>query len=535
VLLIACANVGHLLLARSATRRFEFALRLALGAGRARVMRQVLVEGLVLAGMGAAAGIVLAYWAAPALVAYASAGQASVTLDLSPDLRVLTFATLVSLAAGLLFASAPALRAARADRSVGGLDLARTTRTGGERGPGKTLVIIQVALSLVLLVAAGHFVRTLQNLYRHERSIDLDRVIAVRLEPRGSGRRTAATAPALDRLYRDLLARVGTLPGVRTASLARSSPLGPSTLGFLIGTPAGGVPRRLQSTIVYPRYFATVGIPIVKGRDFSEDDLRPDAARAVIVNEAFVRDVLNGAEPLGTAHAIAAIQPGRSQTAGDPLNIIGVVRDSRFPGLRDQPVPMVYQTFLQANTGFGQMVLHVRASRDSTDIVRPITDLVRNIERDVPLSEVHTLGDEVSAALARERLVAALASIFGLVALTLICVGLYGLMAFSVSRRTPEFGVRIALGASRSSVRWLVGRQAIGIVLAGLVIGIPAAWIAGRLAARQLATLLYEVTTTDPLTIVVAAAILVGVAICAGLLPAERAARIDPVVALRNE
>ena len=544
VLLIACANVGHLLLARASTRRSEFGLRLALGATRARVMRQVLVEGLVLAGAGAAAGAVLAYWAAPALIAYASAGQADVVLNLSPDLRVLGFTTVVAIVAGLVFASAPAIRAARADRSTTGrLEIGSGGRAGGERGPGRILVVIQVALSAVLLVGAGQFVRTLQNLYRHESSIDLDRVIAVRLEPRGSGRRTTATAPGFDRTYRELLARVETLPGVRSASLARSSPLGPSTLGFPIVLPAGGDPVRLSATVVYPRYFATIGIPIVKGRDFGEDDLGAGAPSVVLVNEAFVRETLRGHEALGTGHGITVFsrgprRPSPGTTAderGEPLNIVGVVKDSRFPGLRESPPPMVYQTYLQANTGFGQMVLHVRASRASGDIIRPVTELVRAIERDVPMANVHTLADEVTAALARERLVATLAGIFGLVALSLISVGLYGLMAFTVSRRIPEIGLRVALGATRGSVRWLVGRQALGIIGAGLAIGIPAAWIAGRLASHQLSSLLYEVSSTDPATMIVAAVVLVVVASCAGLLPSRRAVRIDPAVALRNE
>jgi putative ABC transport system permease protein len=534
VLLIACANVGQLLLARSAARRSEFALRLALGAGRARVMRQVLVEGLVLTGIGAVAGVALAYWAAAALVAYASAGQ-SIVLDLSPDVRVLVFTSAVSITAGLLFASAPAIRASRADQSPrGGRNLGRTRHSSGERASGRTLVVAQVALSVVLLVGAGLFVRTLQHLYRAERGIDLDRVVVVRLEPRGSGQRTPAIAENLDRLYRDLLVRIKAMPGVQSVSLGRSSPLGPITLAFPVVPPAGGAPIRLDGSIVYPRYFATIGIPIVKGRDFTDDDLLPDAAPAVLVNEPFVREVLHGREPLGVAHGVMTQGPGRG--AGlSPLNIIGVVKDARFPGLRHRTRPTVYQTFLQANTGFGQMVLHVRASRSSAEILRPILDAVRTIERDVPMATVHTVADEVDAALVRERLVATLSGVFGLVALALICIGLYGLMAFTVSRRTAEIGIRMALGASRSRVRWLVTRQALTIVLAGLAIGVPVAWVTGRLAARQLSSLLYEVTATDPIAIAAAIGVLVLVAMGAASLPARRAARIDPAMALRSE
>ena len=537
VLLIACANVGQLVLARSTARRAEFALRLALGAGRGRVMRQMLVEGLVLTGVGAAAGVALAYWAAPALVQFASAGQSTVVLDLSPDLRVLAFTAAVSIAAGLLFASMPAIRASRTDSSPhAARDIGHTPRLSAQSGPGRTLVVVQVALAVVSLAGAGLFMRTLQNLNRHEGAIDLDRVIVAPLEPRGSGRRSPATAPALDRAYRDLLGRIEAIPGVRSASLARTSPLGPSTLSFPVAVPGTGEARRVAGTIVYPHYFATMGFHVVKGRDFNEDDLRPDAPSVVLVNEAFVHEFLQQREPLGIGHGLREPRTARGQTgAGTPLNIVGVVRDSGLPARRAATPPMVYQTFLQANTGLGQMVLHVRAARDSADIMPPIIAAVQNIARDVPLPTVQTLSAEVHAALARERLVATLSGIFGLVALALICIGLYGLMAFTVTRRTPEIGVRIALGATRSDVGRLVLGQALTLLAAGLAIGVPAAWIAGRLASHALSSLLFEVTSTDPIAIGTAIAVLVLVTIAAAVLPARRAARIDPATALRAE
>jgi hypothetical protein len=286
---------------------------------------------------------------------------------------------------------------------------------------------------------------------------------------------------------------------------------------------------------VYSRYFQTMGLPIVRGRDFDEEDLRPDAPTAVLVNEPFVREFLQGQDPLGVGHGLTTARPGRGPNGPAPLNIVGVVRDSGLPARREASAPMVYQTFLQASTGFAQMVLYVRASGDGAGIIPPITSAVQAIERDVPLAPVHTLADEVDAALVRERLVATLTSLFGLVALALICIGLYGLMAFTVARRTPEIGVRLALGATPSDVRWLVGRQAFGIVVAGLAIGVPAAWIAGRLAARTLSPLLYEVTSTDPIATVMAVGVLVMVTMAAGVLPARRAVRIDPVMALRAE
>jgi ABC-type antimicrobial peptide transport system permease subunit len=217
------------------------------------------------------------------------------------------------------------------------------------------------------------------------------------------------------------------------------------------------------------------------------------------------------------------------------MNIVGVVGNTRFPALREPAAPLVYQTFLQANTGFSGLTLHVRAEHASVGLMGQLRELVQAIDRDVPIADVHTLADEVNAALVRERLVATLSGAFGLVALVLICIGLYGLMAFTVSRRTAEIGVRVALGATRANVRWLVGRQALAVVVAGLALGVPAAWVAGRLASRQLAGLLFEVTPADPVTFGSAILTLVFVALGAGLVPAHRATRIDPTVALRNE
>ena len=542
VLLIACANVGTLMLARATTRRHEFALRLALGAARARMLRQVLVEAGTLAVIGGAAGVALAYWLTSALVAYTSVGQAVTVLDLSPDLRVLAFAVTVSMIAGVLVGLAPAVRASRTEVSADGRrDLAQTRTASAGRGSGSALVAVQVALSVMLLFGAGLFVRSLQNLHRDESNVDRSSVFVVRVEPRdGSNRGAPGVAERLDRLYQGLLDRVGAMPGVESASLARTSPLSPSAFSCPVAVPGGA--RQVPALIVYPAYFRTMGIPVLKGRDFNADDLRPGSPFAVLVNETFVREFLAGREPLGSQHGVTEARvTGRNPKtgfvygAGQPLNIIGVVKDSRFPALREAPPPMVYQTFLQANTGFGHMVLHVRTSRRGADIVASVREAVQAIDSAVPVFAVHTLSDEVDAALIRERLVATLSGGFGLVALGLVSVGLYGLLAFSVSRRTAEIGIRVALGATRADVLRLVGRQALTIVLLGLTVGVPAAWIATRLAARQLDTLLYQQTPNDPLAMTAAIVVLLIVAVGAALLPARRAARIDPIVALRTE
>jgi predicted permease len=537
VLLVACANVGSLLLARAAARRAEFALRLALGAKMSRLFQQVLVEGLVLATLGGVLGVLVAFWATKALVAYASTGRGAIVLDLTPDLRVLAFTAGLTVLAGLIFGSVPAFRAARSELAQGMRhDLARSRKVSSG-GPGRLLVVSQVALSLVLLVAAALFVRTLQRLSPHEVDGDPTRVLIVRVETRGSGdRHQPGTAERFDRMYRELLQEVERIPGVRSASLARTSPLAPSSFGFRVSLPSAAEPRIIPALIVYPGYFKTMGIPVIKGRDFNDDDAQPGAPLNVLVNEAFVRTFLGGREPFGTQHGVRqAAAPRSTWPEGRPLNIIGVVKDTRFPSLREATPPTVYQTFMQANTGLAQMVLHVRIAHADPEIARKVRATVQALDRVVPMFDVHTLAEEIDAALVRERLVATLSSAFGAVAVTLVCVGLYGLLAFSVSRRTAEIGIRVALGATRSDVRWMVTRQALVVVLTGLAIGVPLAWIAGAFASQQLSGLLFGLSPNDPITLVGATATLVIVATCAGLVPAHRASHIDPVLALRND
>jgi ABC-type antimicrobial peptide transport system permease subunit len=277
-----------------------------------------------------------------------------------------------------------------------------------------------------------------------------------------------------------------------------------------------------------------MGMPIVLGRDFTEDDLGATSPKAVIVNEAFVRTIIGGVSPLGTGHGVSEAV-GRGPRRGAPMNIVGVVKDSRFPALREAARPIVYQTFLQASTGFGGMTLHVRMSDVNEATVRQIRAAVQAVQPEVPMFQMHSLAEEVDAALVRERLVATLSGVFGVVALVLICVGLYGLMAFNVARRTPEIGVRLALGATPSTIRGLVAGQAVRVLLIGLAIGVPAAAIVGRLASRQLSPLLFGLTPADPVSFVAAAALLALVAFAASVVPAQRASRVDPIVALRHE
>jgi predicted permease len=528
VLLIACANTGNLVLARSASRRAEFAVRLALGAGRSRLIRQVLVEGLVLASVAGACGIGLAYLATQVLVTYVSAARSPVVLDLAPDVRVLGFTAAVSLLTGLLFATVPAFRASRLDMAAtGGRDLAGTRHAVGGLQPGRWLVVCQVALSLLLLITAGLFVRSLQNLRRVETGMDPHQLLIVRVEPRGSDQRNIpGTSARLDGIYRDLLARVERLPGVQSASLARTPPLSPIGFGGTVAAPSGD---EVETSVlmIYPEYFSTMGLSIIRGRDFSESDLRPGAPLVALANETFVREVFKGREGRSS---LGTVVQGR-----DLIEIIGVVKDSRYPDLRSATPPILYQTFLQTRTGRGQMVLHVRVTGNVGRVIPQIRDAVQIIDKNVPTFEIYSLAERLDAAFVRERLVATLSAFFGVVALVLVCVGLYGLMSFTVSRRTAEIGVRVALGAARADVAWMIARQTLGLVLVGIGIGLPSAWMLARLTSHQISPMLFELTPADPLTIAAATGILILVAMSSGWLPAHRAARIDPIVALRTD
>ena len=527
VLLIACANTGNLVLARSAARRTEFAVRLALGAGRSRLIRQVLVEGLVLAGLAGACGIGLAYAATRVLVTYVSAGRSPIVLDLAPDARLLAFTGAVSVLTGLLFASVPAFRASRLDMAATGRkDLGGTRHAVGDLQPGRWLVVGQVALSLLLLITAGLFVRSLQNLQRQETEMDRNQVLIVRVEPRGSDQRNIpGTTARLDFIYRDLLARVERLPGVQSATLARSAPLAPIGFGGRVAGPSGAEVTT-QILMMYPKYFTTMGMSIVRGRDFNEGDLRPGAPHVALANETFVRQALEGREALGS---------GVTPFGGERMEIIGVVKDSRFPDPRSTTPPVLYTTFLQTRTGRGQMVLHVRVADTAGRLTPQIREAVQRIDKDLPIFEIHSLAEEMDAVFVRERLVATLSGFFGVVALTLVCVGLYGLMSFTVSRRTAEIGVRMALGAARADVGWMIARQTLTLVLIGIAVGLPIAWWLARLTSSQISAMLFDVTPVDPVTIAAATGVLILVAMGAGWLPARRAARIDPIVALRNE
>jgi macrolide transport system ATP-binding/permease protein len=530
VLLISCANVANLLLSRAATRRQELSMRLALGASRGRLVQQLLVESVLLALLGGACGLLFAAWASRLLVAFMSAGRTPIVLDLAPDPRVLAFTAIVSVATGILFGLAPAWGASRID--LGAAMKAQPRLVGGQASAraGRALVVSQVALCVLLLFGAGLFVRSLQKLDAQAAGVARESVLVVRVEPRGSNQRNApGTSSRLDRTYRDLLAGVRTLPNVRAASLASDTPTSVVRFRSPIKLPDGTL-FPLNRLMVYPGYFQTLGLPLLAGRDFEERDLQVvSPPLVVVVNEAFARKAFPGESPVGKR--LLTSMGGSFY----PCEIIGLVRDTRLSQLRGEPLPLAYQPFLQTSTGRGQMVLHVRSAGPPAALMAGIRDQVQRMDPALPLFEVHTLAQEVDGALVRERLIATLSGFFGALALLLACVGLYGVMAFAVEQRTGEMGLRMALGARRGNVVWMMMRQALLLVVFGLLLGVPAALVLGRVTASQIAGLLFGLQSTDPETIAAAVLVMAAAATIASYLPARRASRVDLMVALRSE
>src|SRR6476659_3271301 len=514
-------------------------MRLALGAGRPRLMRQLLVESVVLAALGGLCGLVVARWTTQMLVAFMSWGRTAIALDLAPNPRILMFTAPVSIATGILFGLAPAWRATRIDLTPA-LKNVRSSLTRGLR-PGRILSIAQLALSLLLLVGAGLFVRSLQNLNGNATDAFRQSVLILRVEPRGSDQRNIpGTTERLDRTYRELIQRAQEIPNVRLVSMANGTPTAPTSTAGAGVRMASGENVRVPLLMVYPNYFATIGIPILEGRDFGTGDLLEHAPAVCIVNQSFARQVFPGENPLGKpcytgrrARLLGAAEGGPAPS--EAFTIVGVVQDSRYSNPRGDVRPLIYMTFLQTSTGRGQMVLHVRTTGKPGEVVQRIREQVAAIDPTMPMFDVHTLDEEMGAALVQQRLIALLSSLFGGLALLLACVGLYGLLAFAMVQRIGEMGVRMALGARRVDVVWLVVREAWLLVAIGIAVGLPAALGAARAASSQIAGLLFGLAATDPLTIAAAACSLFVVATLAAYLPARRASRVDPMVALRAE
>jgi predicted permease len=525
VLLIACANVASLLLARAAARQREFTVRSALGAGRFRLVRQLLTESLLLAALGGLLGLLLAQAGTRALLVFMRIQDNPVSFNVAPDARVLLFTLASSLLTGLIFGIAPALRSSRLDL-VSAIKEAGGSVAGGapRQRLNQALVIVQVALSLVLLVGAGLFVRTLAKLKETDAGINRENVVVFDLD---LTRRPDTTRRAL--LYKELLARLETLPGVRAASMSSFFLLG-QCCSFQSITADGYTARPGENLYcnefrISPRFFETTGTPLLSGRDFGPQDEAdsPHAPLTALINQAMARRYFGEANPVGR-HFYSTDQPEQK------FEIVGVVKDVRYRSLREPSPPTYYLPFFQ-NPGNMGMTFALRTTNDSGALAVSLRQVVREVDPTVQIRDVRNLNDVVNTSLHQERVLAQLCGFFSLFALALACLGLYGVLSFSVIQRTREIGVRIALGAQRKNVLVLVVSQGLRLALLGLALGL----VAAVAVTRFISNLLYGVTPTDPVAFIGVSLLLLLVAMLASWLPARRATKLDPMTVLRNE
>ena len=525
VLLIACANVANLLLSRAAARHKEISVRLALGASRVRLIRQMLTESLLMAGLGGALGAVFAAWGVRILVSKFTGSSSR--LDVSPDLRVLSFALAICALAAILFGLVPALRSTRVELAPALKASSFSPGATGRRWSlGKGLVSFQAAMSLLLLVGAGLFVRTLQKLEAEDLGFNRQHVLLVGIDPRLAGYKPAQLAP----LYQRLIDRVNALPGVRSASLAayslmsgNSSTSNISVEGY---TPPPGQDMNIHVNVVGWKYFETAGTPMLLGREMGLQDTA-SSLKVAVINATMAHDFFGDQNPIGRRFGF-----GDDPKHSGDIEIVGVAADAKYSNLRQKPEPMVFLPVLQMRGDAAYVwELELRTAGDPRSAATEVRSALAGIDKGLPATKLKTLSEQVDDSLDQERTISQLSSVFGLLALTLACVGLYGVMAYRVARRTSEMGIRMALGAGSSDVLWMVLREALLLVLAGIAMGIPAAIGAGHL----ISSMLFGLTPSDPVTISLATLLLVAVAVLAGYLPARRASRVDPMVALRYE
>jgi predicted permease len=526
VLLVACANVANLLLARAAVRRKEIALRVALGAGRLRLVRQFLTESVLLASLGGVAGLLLSFWGVNLLKAFIPENL-SEAKAISVDARVLVFTLLVSLLTGLIFGLAPATQASNLDLNEmlkeGGRD--SSSGKGGNRVRG-LLVVMEVAVSLVLLVGAGLLINSflrLRNLdpgFRTDNLLTMSVVLPQQKYP-DHARRAA--------FFSELTSRVESLPGVRSAAVTNWIPLimQGDTFGVSVeGRPDPGPDKRpdVVTRVVSPGYFNTMGIQVLRGRQFDERLDRADSMPAAVVSETTARRLWPGEEPLGKR-----LQPGDSDPKGW-IEVVGVVKDVRQFDLTAEPRLQMYLPYVQFEW-FVPRQLVVKTEVEPTSLAAAVRKTVWELDKDQPVSDVRTMEDVLSDSIARQRFSTLLLGIFAALALALAAVGIYGVMSYTVAQRTREIGIRMALGAQAGSVLRLMLRQGLKLASAGVVLGLAGA----LLLTRLMSSMLFGVSATDPLTLVTISLVLVGVALLACYIPARRAAKVDPLSALRYQ
>jgi predicted permease len=520
ILLVACANVANLMLARAAGRRKELAVRLAIGATRARVVRGLITESALLAGAGGVLGWLGATWGTAGLLRLLAGGSSPIPVGIRPDARVLLFTGALAVATTLLFGLAPALRSTRIDLVSSLKADARGARSGERRDPGAVLVVAQVALSLVLLLGAGLFVRSFGNLMQAPVGFDRDRVVTVRLDVRAAGYRPTD----LPGLYQRLVDAARAVPGVRLATVALSGIASGSarTSGIVADgrRPGPGEHDSAQENFVGVDYFATVGMPLLHGRAIDTRDTAT-SPRVAVVNEAMARHFFGAQDPIGKRIGYDAEHVD--------VEIVGVVRDARVRSLREEPSPLIYRPIVQA-AEYAE-TLDVRTDRDALAVGAEVRKAVAAVDPTLPVVGVNTLAQQLEGTLGTERLIARLSGLFAVLALALAGLGLYGVSSYGVSRRTREIGVRMAVGASAGAVKELILGRTLRLTMLGILLGLPL----GLLGAHAVAAQLYGLSAADPATLGLAIVVVLAIAAVAGYAPARRAARLEPTAALRMD
>ena len=531
VLLVACANVANLLLARATSRQKEIAVRLALGASRRRLIRQLLTESVLLALIGGALGVLLALWIKDGLLAVSDWGNTEMTaLRPALDLRVLTFTLLLSLLTGILFGMAPAWRSTRVDLTPALKESGRSSSAATRSWLSKSLIVAQVAVSLLLLIGAGLLLRTLFNLQRVEAGFNQQNLLLFRVDPGLIGYKDERLA----HLYGELSERIETLPGVSAVTFSRVPLLAESMSNRSIVLPGAGQPADAEGRAdittyihhVRENFLEAMQIPLLAGRSFTaHDDER--APKVAVVNQTFARRFFPDQDPVGKRFGFDPRKPTE-------IEIVGVARDAKYARQRDETPPTAYLSWQQELRVVSSVTFEVRTLGEPTAAVAAIRKAVSEVDANLPLDDVKTQVEQSEQTLAQERLFAKLLTLFGLLAQQLAAIGLYGVMAYGVSQRIHEIGIRMALGATSTDVLKMILRQGLALTLAGVALGLVGAYVLTKYLA-SLTDMLYGVRATDPLTFAAVAALLTAVALAACYVPARRATKVDPMVALRYE